>query len=107
MKCAKMYDQLLIDHYKNPRNCKIIEGVAPLEGTNPLCGDEVQLYIKGNDVGFQSKGCSLCIASASILCEQLSKDINNTTMPEVLINTIEKYKSRAKCIKLAWEIELI
>jgi nitrogen fixation NifU-like protein len=71
----ELYQQLIIDHSKSPRNCRIIEGAdATAEGDNPLCGDHVTLYVKlaegrVTDISFQGNGCAISTASASLLTE--------------------------------------
>ncbi len=73
----ELYQQLIVDHSKSPRNCRVIEGAdASAEGHNPLCGDHVTLYVKleGDrvaDISFQGNGCAISTASASLLTEVL------------------------------------
>jgi nitrogen fixation NifU-like protein len=74
---GELYQQLIVDHSRRPRNFKAIEdATAKAEGYNPLCGDRVTLYLKteGNvirEVGFQGAGCAISTASASLLTETL------------------------------------
>jgi nitrogen fixation NifU-like protein len=73
----ELYQQLIVDHSKSPRNCRVIEGAsASAEGDNPLCGDHVTLYVqleddKVSDISFQGNGCAISTASASLLTEVL------------------------------------
>jgi nitrogen fixation NifU-like protein len=73
----ELYQQLIVDHSKSPRNCRVIEGAsAAAEGYNPLCGDRVTLYVKleddrVGDLSFQGNGCAISTASASLLTEVL------------------------------------
>jgi nitrogen fixation NifU-like protein len=73
----ELYQQLIIDHSKSPRNCRVIEGAdATAEGHNPLCGDEVPVYVKlqgdrVSDISFRGNGCAISTASASLLTEVL------------------------------------
>jgi len=73
----ELYQQLIIDHSKSPRNCRVIEGAdATAEGHNPLCGDEVTVYVKldgdrVSDISFRGNGCAISTASASLLTEVL------------------------------------
>lgn len=75
----ELYRELIIDHWRRPRNKGTVDGAAAqAEGTNPVCGDEVCLTwnYDGDDIGaikFEGKGCSICMASASMLCETLEK----------------------------------
>ncbi len=72
------YREVILDHYKHPRNHGTIEGPhAHAEGQNPLCGDEVSidLMFDGNDkisdVKFSGRGCAISQAATSMLTEHL------------------------------------
>lgn len=73
----ELYQQLIVDHSRSPRNCRVIEGAdLSAEGYNPLCGDHVTLYVRLNgdrvaDISFQGNGCAISTASASLLTEVL------------------------------------
>ena len=73
----ELYQQLIVDHSKSPRNCRVIEGAdLSAEGYNPLCGDHVTLFVKleggkVKDISFQGNGCAISTASASLLTEVL------------------------------------
>jgi nitrogen fixation NifU-like protein len=73
----ELYQQLIVDHSKSPRNCRAIEGAdLSAEGYNPLCGDHVTLFVKlegdkVKDISFQGNGCAISTASASLLTEVL------------------------------------
>jgi nitrogen fixation NifU-like protein len=68
-----LYQQIVLDHNRAPRNFKKIPDAShTAEGTNPLCGDDITLYVslEGDvikDVGFQGKGCAISQASASLM----------------------------------------
>lgn len=74
-----LHRELLIEHYKNPQNFGKIEGAEIVKlDKNPLCGDTIEYYLKLGkdkqtitDAKFQGKGCSICMASASMLSEEL------------------------------------
>ena len=72
-----LYQQLIVDHSKHPRNCRALDGAdLKAEGYNPLCGDHVTVYVKLDDgrvkdIGFQGNGCAISTASASLLTEVL------------------------------------
>ena len=72
-----MYQEQILDHYKNPRNFGNIDNASVHHHEkNPLCGDELDLYlaIKNNkivDVKIQAHGCAISTASASMLTEQI------------------------------------
>jgi nitrogen fixation NifU-like protein len=73
----ELYQQLIVDHSKSPRNCRVIENAdLSAEGYNPLCGDHVTLFVKleggrVKDISFQGNGCAISTASASLLTEVL------------------------------------
>ena len=73
----ELYQQLIVDHSKSPRNCRAIEGAdLSAEGYNPLCGDHVTLFVKlegdkVKDISFRGNGCAISTASASLLTEVL------------------------------------
>ena len=72
-----LYREVILDHYKNPRGHGVIEGAdAHAEGLNPLCGDEVSIYVQLADDGetidevkFSGRGCAISQASTSMLME--------------------------------------
>ena len=73
-----MYQENILDHYKNPRNFGKMENASVHHHEyNPLCGDEIEMFltIDGNkkivDVKFSGHGCAISQASASMLTEQV------------------------------------
>jgi nitrogen fixation protein NifU and related proteins len=74
-----LYREVILDHYKNPRGHGVIEDAdAHAEGLNPLCGDEVSIYVQfGEDgetideVKFSGRGCAISQASTSMLMEMV------------------------------------
>lgn len=70
-----MYNQVVMDHFRNPRNVGVIEGADGVgEVGNPLCGDMMTIYLKIEDeriqdIKFQTFGCGSAIAVSSILTE--------------------------------------
>ena len=72
-----LYREVILDHYKNPRGHGIIDGAdAEAEGQNPLCGDEVSIYVTFgedgetiDDVKFSGRGCAISQAATSMLME--------------------------------------
>ena len=75
----QLYREVILDHYKNPRGHGVIaEADAEAEGQNPLCGDEVSIYVRfGEDsdtideVKFSGRGCAISQASTSMLMEMV------------------------------------
>ena len=70
----QLYRELILDHYKNPRNHGLLEPAdARAEGQNPLCGDEITVYVRLGDgdvieeVGFDGRGCAISQAAMSML----------------------------------------
>jgi nitrogen fixation NifU-like protein len=72
-----LYREVILDHYKNPRGHGVIEHAdAEAEGQNPLCGDEVSVYVAFDedgetidDVKFSGRGCAISQAATSMLME--------------------------------------
>ena len=72
----ELYQEVILDHHKKPRNFRPLEGARHVEGYNPLCGDKVTVYVKLDgdvvrDVSFQGTGCAISTASASLMTEAL------------------------------------
>ena len=69
----ELYQQVILDHNRKPRNFRVLEGAnRTAEGYNPLCGDQITLYLNVEDgvikdAGFQGKGCAISKASASMM----------------------------------------
>jgi nitrogen fixation NifU-like protein len=126
----ELYKEVILDHYRTPRNKGQLDphDVA-LERNNPLCGDELELFLKfdGEKVGeiaFDGKGCSISLASASMMTEkvkglsikdagQMAETIKRMMAgeeegdPEVLgdlvsLKGVVKYPVRIKCALLGW-----
>ena len=73
-----LYQELIIDHSKKPRNFRAIDDATrQADGYNPLCGDKLRLFLKIDendiirDVSFQGSGCAISTASASIMTSML------------------------------------
>src|SRR3989442_15162499 len=74
-----MYREVILDHYKNPRGHGVIDPAdATAEGQNPLCGDEVSIYVAFGDDGetiedvkFSGRGCAISQAATSMLMEMV------------------------------------
>lgn len=74
-----LYREVILDHHRHPRNFGPLPGAdAQVEGFNPLCGDrvEVALKVSGGKVlaecKFTGEGCSICMASASMMTEEVT-----------------------------------
>jgi nitrogen fixation NifU-like protein len=126
----ELYQEVIFDHYKHPRNFHRIEGADRMaEGYNPLCGDTVKVYLKVEngivtDVGFEGCGCAISTASASLMTEavkgrtvaeaeklfdEFHAMITDPKQPahhdlgklEVLCG-VKEFPTRVKCATLAW-----
>ena len=129
----ELYQQLIIDHGRNPRNFRKITHSSCIikEGYNPLCGDQLTLYLlcednKVVDVSFTGQGCAISMASASLMSEKVKglsiddamrvfnqfsamvKADNNEENHEAslgklsVLQGVREYPSRIKCATLAW-----
>jgi nitrogen fixation NifU-like protein len=73
----ELYQEMILEHSRSPRNRREIEGnPRRADGYNPLCGDEVTVFVRLDgdriaDVSFQGTGCAISTASASLLTESL------------------------------------
>lgn len=72
-----LYREVILDHYQQPRGKgTLADATVVVDGKNPLCGDELTLYLGIQDdriqhVSWQGHGCSICMASSSMLAAQL------------------------------------
>ena len=76
MELKELYQEIILDHGKNPRNLRKTENFnKDAKGNNPLCGDNVHVYLKLNenkkveDISFEGSGCAISMASASIMTD--------------------------------------
>jgi nitrogen fixation NifU-like protein len=126
-----LYQDLILDHGKTPRNHKELPGAtATAEGNNPLCGDKCRVYatISGDeiaDVSFLGKGCAISQASASLmtqavkghtcdearsLFERLQRMVKDTATEDDLealgklaaLAGVKEFPMRVKCATLPW-----
>jgi nitrogen fixation NifU-like protein len=79
-----LYQEVILDHNKRPRNFRVIEDGQKAEGYNPLCGDRVTIYLRVEngrvaDASFQGSGCAISKASASLMTDS----IKGKTLQEV------------------------
>src|SRR5438445_13773735 len=72
-----LYREVILDHYTHPRNKGLLDGAdIKVDGANPLCGDELSIYVKLaaaliSDVRFVGRSCSIRQASASMMTQQI------------------------------------
>ena len=76
MNLKELYQEIILEHGKNPRNLRKTENFnKDAKGNNPLCGDNVHIYLKLNknkkieDISFEGSGCAISMASASIMTD--------------------------------------
>ena len=126
---SELYQQVILDHNRSPRNFKRIDAAnRTAEGNNPLCGDRIQVYVQLDgetisDIGFQmpqGSGCAISKASASLMTEavkgkpaaeaeamfQAFRDMlaGGKSAPGKLaaFSGVRAFPSRIKCANLAW-----
>ena len=125
-----LYKQVILDHSKHPRNNGEIECSYKLEMLNPSCGDKITVSVKLvndiiEDIKFVGTGCSISLASASMLTEELKglsvesanvkiKNFLNMIMgndfdednleDSISLQNISQLPARVKCATLAWKI---
>ena len=114
---SDIYREIILDHYKNPRNYGVIDNAdIKSKDHNPLCGDVLELYIKFSkdkkviDVKFSGKGCAISQASASIITEMIHgkhiDDIKLIDKDKLLteLGTPDLGHTRIKCALLSLKV---
>ena len=127
-----LYDDVIMDHIKNARNyCRLENADCEAEGSNPLCGDVLTVYLRlrGDtieDIGFQCSCCGISMASASIMTKsvkgknkneaksifkhfsrllaQTQPDSSSPTDDLSVLAVVREFPSRINCATLAWQI---
>ncbi|WP_455331450.1 Fe-S cluster assembly sulfur transfer protein SufU [Exiguobacterium profundum] len=126
-----LYRQVIMDHYKNPRNRGVIEDGVTVDLNNPTCGDSLRLQLQieddiVKDAKFEGEGCSISLASASMM----TQIVKGKTVEEALqlanifsemvqgkeydtdtfdlgdieaLSGVSKFPARIKCATLAWK----
>ena len=84
MNLKELYQEIILEHGKNPRNLGKTENFnKDAKGNNPLCGDNVHIYLKLNnqrkveDISFEGSGCAISMASASIMTDLIKGKSDN------------------------------
>ena len=84
MNLKELYQEIILEHGKNPRNLRKTENFnKDAKGNNPLCGDIVHVYLKLNeqrkveDISFEGSGCAISMASASIMTDLIKGKSDN------------------------------
>ena len=98
MELKELYQEIILDHGKNPRNKGRCKGYShDAKAHNPLCGDKVHIYLKLDkekkivDLSFEGEGCAISLASVSILTDTLKgKELSFTKkISEDFLNMIK------------------
>ena len=102
MDLKELYQDIILEHGKNPRNFgKCEKFTHKAKGYNPLCGDQVQVYLKLNkekkveDLTFEGSGCAISIASTSIMTE-LVKGKSIEISKKIVIDFLNMIKSKTE-----------
>lgn len=109
---STLYREEILEHYNNPLNFGKIKNFDKYsKQLNPLCGDEVEMFVKFSkskvlDISFLAKGCAISIASCSILSDfvkgKTKKELTNFSEKDMLgLLGIEVSETRKKCALLA------
>jgi nitrogen fixation NifU-like protein len=127
----ELYQQVILDHNRKPRNFRKLEDAnRTAEGYNPLCGDQVTVYLKVEDgvikdAAFQGTGCAISRAAASMMTgsvigkpqgeaealfhrirTMLTGEPNGDRAPDLgklsVFAGVREFPSRVKCATLAW-----
>ena len=132
MSLDDLYKEVILDHYKSPRNKRPLPGASVSKHkNNPLCGDEITVHARLDDdriaeVTFEGQGCSISQASASMLteatqgktvdeAEALAREfrgmMEGAVDPDedafgdlVALKGVVKYPVRIKCAVLGWDV---
>ena len=100
MNLKELYQEIILEHGKNPRNLRKTENFnKDAKGNNPLCGDNVHVYLKLNnqrkveDISFEGSGCAISMASASIMTD-LVKGKEEHEVKEIVEDFLEMIKEK-------------
>lgn len=126
-----LYQDVILDHSKKPRNFHKIEGACSANGHNPLCGDQLTVYVSLDgdtvkDVAFEGSGCAISTAAASMMTQTLKgktkaevealfeiyhdvvtgKRSGEDCLDELgklaVFSGVSEFPVRVKCASLAW-----
>jgi len=130
MDLRELYQEIIIDHNRNPRNHRVMEGAtSEARGFNPLCGDKLTVYLQIShdviqDISFMGCGCAISQASASLMTDALQgKTVieahklfesfhhmvtSDDDKPSLSVDKltvlagVRSFPARVKCATLAW-----
>lgn len=124
----ELYQSIILDHNRRPKNFRAMDdATASAEGVNPLCGDQLQVWLKVDgdtvaDVSFKGQGCAISKASASMMtqvvkgrtraeAERIFDDVHALVTghptgadvgPLKALSGVSRFPLRVKCASLAW-----
>ena len=100
MNLKELYQEIILDHGKNPRNFRKTDNFnKDAKGHNPLCGDNVHVYLKLNenkkieDISFDGSGCAISMASASIMTD-LVRGKEEIEVKEIVSDFLDMIKEK-------------
>ena len=100
MNLKDLYQEIILEHGKNPRNLGKFENFnKDAKGHNPLCGDKVHLFLKldenkkVNDISFEGEGCAISMASASIMTD-LVKGKTEDEVKEIITKFLDMIREK-------------
>ena len=100
MNLKELYQEIILDHGKNPRNLGKFDNFnKDAKGHNPLCGDKVHIFLKldenkkVNDISFEGEGCAISMASASIMTD-LMKGKSEKEAKEIIEKFLDMIKEK-------------
>ncbi len=129
---SELYQQVILDHNKKPRNFRKIENAdRTAEGYNPLCGDQLTVYMQleddvVKDISFEGSGCAISKAAASMMTQSLkgktraeaetlfdefhrmvTGELDEAAEPNhlgrlTIFAGVRDYPARVKCASLSW-----
>ena len=130
MDLGALYEEVILDHNRSPRNWGEIPGARHVAGTNPLCGDKISLSVQVDgdvitDIRFTGEGCAISKASASMMtqaikgktkgeAEKLYEEFHGlvtgkgATPPDKSLGSLRafagvaRFPTRVKCATMAW-----
>ena len=104
MNLKELYQEIILDHGKNPRNLRKTENFnKDAKGHNPLCGDKVHVFLKLNenkkieDISFEGSGCAISMASASIMTD-LVKDKEEKEARDLIKDFLDMIKEKPEIV---------
>ena len=124
----ELYQEMILDHNNNPRNHnELVKYTHKGVGHNPLCGDDITIYLDIKDnivqkIGYKACGCAISVASASIMSESikgikaskalelkesvhemLTKELHTKGLGKIeILKGVTKFPARVKCASLCW-----